>query len=66
MTKRPLKKRNVIREETVVAMSSAHCGKYCTNKATCNCGSMPSEYNGSFTASKNRYYGGQYSLYVNL
>ena len=65
MQKKILKKRNNV-EESVVAMSASHCNKYCGNKAKCNCGSMPSEYQSSYNSSKKYYFSGQYDLYINL
>ncbi len=66
MEKRLLKKRSIIEEETVIAMSRSDCQRNCDNQATCGCGSMPGEYGRSFDASSHWHYDGEYNRYIHL
>lgn len=64
--KRTLRKRSVVMEGTINAMSATHCSKHCTSKARCTCGSTPGEYDRAHTSGKNYYYGGEFELYKSL
>lgn len=66
MEKRLLKKRAIIVEETVSSMDSSTCNKYCIQRATCGCGSMPGEYGGSYDASRLRHFSGQFDRFKDV